>query len=89
MQVLVVKTRHPNVARAAKYTWQKVPLAERAPKSKMFEDRQYHWCTNHSSWTMYTQADCKGVDYKKGTMSNGNNGNNGNNNTGSGNLPQA
>jgi hypothetical protein len=39
---------------------------------------------------MHTPADCKGVNYKKGSNDNGNNGNNnGNNNTNSGNQPQA
>jgi hypothetical protein len=45
----------------------------------MFEDRKFFWVTKHKTWIIHTDAECKGVEYKRG-------GSGGNNNT---TLPQA
>jgi hypothetical protein len=50
--------RSDNKARAEKYAWKKIPPASNDPKTKTFENRTYHWCGNHKSWTMHTEAQC-------------------------------
>jgi hypothetical protein len=62
-------------AHIAKYVWTKIPPADAVAQNtpKMFEDHKYHWCTKHKAWTLHTDAECKGVDYKKGGSGNSNN----------------
>jgi hypothetical protein len=49
--------------RDKKYAWKFIaPTTEAGKKEvKTFENRQYHWCTKHNSWTLHTDAECKGV----------------------------
>jgi hypothetical protein len=60
--------------RREKNVWKKVPPAEGAAKTTTFEGRTYHWCGNHKMWTMHTEAECKGIDYRPNGSNNHNGG---------------
>jgi hypothetical protein len=34
--------------------------ADGQPKTKKVNNKTYHWCPNHQSWTIHTPAECKG-----------------------------
>ena len=36
-----------------KWAWKLVPSENNEVKTK-----EYHWCTNHASWTLYTAKEC-------------------------------
>jgi hypothetical protein len=57
------KTGITKEERDKKYAWKLEPPTSEAGKKevKTFENRQYHWCTKHKSWTLHTDAECKGV----------------------------
>jgi hypothetical protein len=57
------KTGLTKAERDKKYAWKFVPPNTEAGKkeTKTFENRQYHWCTKHKSWTLHSDAECKGV----------------------------
>ena len=40
--------------------WMLVKPSEGQPKTKKVNNKTYHWCPNHQSWTIHTPADCKG-----------------------------
>ena len=35
-----------------KLAWKLVPPKDGEPRTKNFDGRDYHWCTNHASWTV-------------------------------------
>jgi hypothetical protein len=50
--------RMDSKAWAKKYAWKKIPPSTGEAKTKTFEERVYHWCGKHKSWTMHTEAQC-------------------------------
>jgi hypothetical protein len=44
--------------------WKLVPPTGKEPKTKKVGKKTYHWCKTHKAWTIHTEADCKGIDYK-------------------------
>ncbi len=58
--------------RDKKYAWKTIPPSNEAEKKngKVFENRQYHWCTKHLAWTIHSDKECKGVGaFKNRTQS--------------------
>jgi hypothetical protein len=49
-----------------KHAWKYIVPKEGEAKSKMYDNRQYHWCPTHGFWTMHRPEQCKGIDYKQG-----------------------
>lgn len=40
--------------------WMLVKPAEGEPKTKVMNQKTYHWCPNHESWTIHSPSECKG-----------------------------
>ena len=41
-----------------KWAWKLVPPKEDDPKTKTVDTKEYHWCSNHASWTVHTAKEC-------------------------------
>jgi len=41
-----------------KWAWKLVLPKENEPRTKHFDGKDYHWCTNHVSWTVHTAKEC-------------------------------
>ena len=40
------------------WAWKLVPPKEDDPKTKTVDTKEYHWCSNHASWTVHTAKEC-------------------------------
>jgi hypothetical protein len=52
--------------RNGKHLWKYVMPKYGEAKSKIYDNRQYHWCPTHDFWTMLRPEQFKGLDYKLG-----------------------
>ena len=50
-----------------KYAWKTIPPAPGAPRFRLWNKKQYHWCPTHEAWTIHTPESCNG---KKGDTGN-------------------
>jgi hypothetical protein len=50
--------------RKGKNAWKYVVPRDGEPQSKMYDNRQYHWCLPHGYWTMHRPEQCRGIDFK-------------------------
>jgi hypothetical protein len=50
--------------RSGKNAWKYISPKDGEPKSKMYDNLQYHWCPTHGFWTMHRPEQCRGIDYK-------------------------
>jgi hypothetical protein len=41
------------------WAWKDVAPADGAPKTKVVENKTYHWCPKHVAWCIHTPADCR------------------------------
>ena len=53
------KKKSKGKANDARWAWKKVPPKEGECKTKVHNDRTYHWCKMHLAWTEHTNEDCK------------------------------
>ena len=52
------KERARKAKLAKKWAWKLVPPKENDAKTKTVDTKEYHWCTNHASWTMHSAKEC-------------------------------
>ena len=41
--------------------WMKTPPKDGEKQSKTVDGKEYHWCSNHESWTRHKPSECKGI----------------------------
>ena len=46
--------------------WMKTPPKDGEKQSKTVDGKEYHWCSNHESWTRHKPSECKGIGFTKG-----------------------
>jgi len=52
------KERARKAKLAKKWAWKLVPPKENDAKTKTVDTKEYHWCTNHASWSMHSAKEC-------------------------------
>ena len=53
------KKKSKGKANDTKWAWKKVPPKEGERKTKVLNDRTYHWCETHLAWGEHTNEECK------------------------------
>lgn len=51
-------------AKTQKPKWMTEAPKSGESKTKTVDDKEYHWCSNHESWTRHKPSECKGKGFK-------------------------